>query len=58
MKSTLRELRRDADHQLKLELESQQTFEFLAAQVRTLRSALISVADVVMEEIGIVLLIA
>jgi chromosome segregation ATPase len=50
IKNSLKTLQTDANQQLKLELESQQTFEFLAEQLRVVRSAVLQLSDVFEEE--------
>lgn len=50
IKHALKALHSDATQQLKLEIESQQTFEFLAEQLRVVRSSLLTLTDVFEDE--------
>ena len=50
IKHALKALHGDASQQLKLELESQQTFEFFAEQLRVIRGSMLTLTDVFEEE--------
>lgn len=51
LSKSIKKLKKDAETHIKLELESNEMFEFLTNQIRTLRSALISISDVLMDEV-------
>lgn len=54
MKNTIRNLKKDAEMRLTLDVEAQQSFEFLSEQVHGLRKAFSTLSDVLVEEVDLI----
>ena len=54
IKNTIRNLRKDAEMRLTLDIEAQQSFEFLSGQVHGLRKAFATLSDVLVEEVDLI----
>ena len=53
IKNTIRNLKKDAEMRLTLDVEAQQSFEFLSEQVHGLRKAFSTLSDVLVEEVDL-----
>lgn len=54
IKNTIRNLKKDAEMRLTLDVEAQQSFEFLSEQVHGLRKAFSTLSDVLVEEVDLI----
>jgi len=54
IKNTIKTLRKDAEMRLTLDVEAQQSFEFLSDQVHGLRRAFSALSDVLIEEVDLI----
>lgn len=54
IKNTIKNLKKDAEMRLTLDMESQQSFEFLSEQVHGLRKAFSTLSDVLVEEVDMI----
>ena len=54
IKNTIRNLKKDAEMRLTLDVEAQQSFEFLSEQIHGLRKAFSTLSDVLVEEVDLI----